>query len=100
MFDRFFYDFLKFERKNVFTKLESSLQDNIILGGDFNCVLNNELDRSHALFLESEPKAVHKYEEQTKAKVCQTGLWVNPKFSFLGCSPDGVSTMGWSQSSP
>ena len=100
MFDIFFYDFLKFERKNFFTKLESSLQDNIILGGDFNCVLNNELDRSHALFLESEPKAVHKYEEQTKAKVCQTGLWVNPKFSFLGCSPDGVSTMGWSKSSP
>lgn len=40
--------------------------------------------------LESEPKAINKYEDQTKVKVCQTGLWVNPKFPFLGCSPDGL----------
>ena len=40
------------ERK-TFTNLESTLGDlnceNIILGGDFNCVLNNDLDRSHAV---------------------------------------------------
>jgi hypothetical protein len=40
--------------------------------------------------IESEPQAVKKYEEQTNAKVCQTGLWVNPKFPFLACSPDGL----------
>lgn len=40
--------------------------------------------------LDSEPKAINKYEEQTNAKVCQTGLWVNPNFPFLGCSPDGL----------
>ena len=44
--------------------------------------------------LESEPKAVMKYEEQTKVKVFQTGLWVNPKFPFLGCSPDGLIDNG------
>ena len=41
------------ERKTFFTNLESTLGDlnceNIILGGDFNCVLNNDLDRSHAV---------------------------------------------------
>ena len=31
-----------------------------------------------------------KYEEQTQNKVFQTGLWVNPTFPFLGCSPDGL----------
>lgn len=40
--------------------------------------------------LESEPKAVSKYEQQTGRKVESTGLWVNPKFPFLGCSPDGL----------
>jgi len=40
--------------------------------------------------IESEAKAIMKYEEQTKSKVCQTGLWVNPKYPFLGCSPDGL----------
>ena len=38
--------------------------------------------------IESEPDAIKKYEEQTRTKVCRTGFWVNPKFSFLGCSPD------------
>ena len=41
------------ERKSFFFKLENTLRDlnceNIILGGDFNCVLNKELDRSHAV---------------------------------------------------
>ena len=41
------------ERKSFFSNLEATLRDlnceNIILGGDFNCVLNNELDRSHAV---------------------------------------------------
>ena len=40
--------------------------------------------------LESEAKAIQKYEEQTQNKVFQTGLWVNPTFPFLGCSPDGL----------
>ena len=40
--------------------------------------------------IESEPDAIKKYEEQTQTKVCWTGFWVNPKFSFLGCSPDGL----------
>ena len=40
--------------------------------------------------LECEPKAIDKYEEQTKTTVCDSGLWVNPKYPFLGCSPDGL----------
>lgn len=40
--------------------------------------------------LESEPKAIEKYEEQTNSKVHLSGLWVNPKFPFLACSPDGL----------
>ena len=40
--------------------------------------------------IESEPHAIKKYEGQTNANVYQTGLWVNPKFQFLACSPDGL----------
>lgn len=40
--------------------------------------------------LESEPKAIKKYESTTNLKVYHSGLWVNPKFPFLGCSPDGL----------
>ena len=40
--------------------------------------------------LESEPKAIEKYESTTNLKVYHSGLWVNPKFPFLGCSPDGL----------
>ncbi|KAJ7386066.1 hypothetical protein OS493_012400 [Desmophyllum pertusum] len=40
--------------------------------------------------LKSEPKAIEKYEEQTNSKVHLSGLWVNPKFPFLACSPDGL----------
>lgn len=40
--------------------------------------------------LECEPEAILKYENVTKTKVFQTGFWVNPKFPFLGCSPDGL----------
>ena len=40
--------------------------------------------------LESEPKAIMKYEIATKTRVSPTGFWVNPKFPFLGCSPDGI----------
>lgn len=40
--------------------------------------------------LDSEHKAVLKYEQQTQNKVVLTGLWVNPKFPFLACSPDGL----------
>ena len=31
-----------------------------------------------------------KYECQTKSVVATSGLWVNPKYPFLGCSPDGL----------
>lgn len=27
---------------------------------------------------------------QTSLSVSLTGLWVNPKFPFIGCSPDGL----------
>ena len=40
--------------------------------------------------LESEPKAISKYKEQTNREVCKSGLWVNPKYPFLGGSPDGL----------
>ena len=40
--------------------------------------------------LESEPKAIVKYEIATKTRVSPTGFWVNPEFPFLGCSPDGL----------
>ena len=39
---------------------------------------------------ESEAKAILKFENETLYKVCSTGLWVNPKFPFLACSPDGL----------
>ena len=35
-------------------------------------------------------KATLKYEDQTKSDVCASGLWVNPKYPFMGCSPDGL----------
>ena len=31
-----------------------------------------------------------KYESVTDEKVYPSGLWVNPKFPLLGCSPDGL----------
>ena len=40
--------------------------------------------------LESEPKAIVKYEIATKTRVSPTGFWVNPEFPFLGCSPDDL----------
>ena len=40
--------------------------------------------------LDSEPKAITKYENQTKKNVTSSGLWVNPKYPFLACSPDGI----------
>ena len=40
--------------------------------------------------LESEPKAIEKYKNQTKKNVSSTGLWVNPKYPYLACSPDGL----------
>ena len=40
--------------------------------------------------LESEADAISKYETQTKQHVTPSGLWVNPKFPFLACSPDGL----------
>jgi len=40
--------------------------------------------------LECEPKAILKYERVRNVKVYPSGFWVNPKFPFLGCSPDGL----------
>ena len=40
--------------------------------------------------LASEAKAIEKYERAFNVKVRRCGLWVNPKFPFLGCSPDGL----------
>lgn len=40
--------------------------------------------------LESEAKAILKYENETMNKVYSSGLWVNQKYPFLGCSPDGL----------
>lgn len=40
--------------------------------------------------LDSEPHAIKKYEEQTGLPVSPTGLWVNPAFPFIACSPDGL----------
>ena len=40
--------------------------------------------------LESEPKAILKYEEQSNTVVCKSGFWVNPSYPFLECSPDGI----------
>ena len=40
--------------------------------------------------LESEADAINKYQLQTKNVVSPSGLWVNPKFPFLACSPDGL----------
>lgn len=33
---------------------------------------------------------IEKYESTTNLKVYQSGLWINPKFPFLHCSPDGL----------
>ena len=38
--------------------------------------------------LKSEPKAISKYKEQINREGCKSGLWVNPKYPFLGCSPE------------
>ena len=40
--------------------------------------------------LASETKAIEKYERAFNVKVRRCGLWVNPKFPFLGISPDGL----------
>ena len=40
--------------------------------------------------LESEPKAIEKYESQKNGKVSTSGFWVNPRYPFLGSSPDGL----------
>jgi len=44
--------------------------------------------------LESEAKAIIKFENETLHKVCSTGLWVNPKFPFLACSCSPDSLVG------
>lgn len=40
--------------------------------------------------LESEPKAISKYEIATTTRVSTTGFQVNPEFPFRGCTPDGL----------
>ena len=34
--------------------------------------------------------AVKQYEIQTSLSVSPTGLWVNPQFPYIACSPDGL----------
>ena len=54
--------------------------------------IDSEPFQSHWMLygLESEAKAILKYENETMSKVCSSGLWVNPKFPFLACSPNGL----------
>ena len=40
---------------------------------------------------ESESAAVKQNEIQTRLSVSSTGLWVNPQFSYIACSPDGLA---------
>ena len=40
--------------------------------------------------LQSETEAIKKYETQTNRFVSSTGLWVNPMFPYIACSPDGL----------
>ena len=40
--------------------------------------------------LESESAAVKQYEIKTSLSVSPIGLWVNPQFSYIACSPDGL----------
>ena len=40
--------------------------------------------------LENEHKAIQKYEQLYNVKILQSGLIVNPKWPWLGCSPDGI----------
>ena len=40
--------------------------------------------------LENEADAIAKYQEQTTHLVLASGLWLNPKFLWLACSPDGL----------
>lgn len=40
--------------------------------------------------LDSEADTIQKYESQTKNVISLSGLWVNLKFPFLACSPDGL----------
>lgn len=40
--------------------------------------------------LESEKETIKKYEAQTNCVVDLTGLWVNPNFLYIACSPDGL----------
>ena len=40
--------------------------------------------------LESESAAVKQDEIQKSLSVSATGLWVNPQFSYIACSPDGL----------
>ena len=41
--------------------------------------------------LESEPKAIGKYESQTNRNVSTSGFRVNPEYPFLGSSSDGLA---------
>ena len=40
--------------------------------------------------LERESAAIKQYEIQTSLSVSLTGLWVNPQFLYIACSPDGL----------
>ena len=40
--------------------------------------------------IEKEVIACQKYEEEFKTMVTKCGLFINPKWPWLGCSPDGI----------
>ena len=64
------------ELKTFFANLETTLGDlnceNIILGGDFNCVLNNNLDRSHEVTYRDQSRSSLK---QLIARLSLEDLW-------------------------
>ena len=47
-------------------------------------------DLGHSSARRGEPKAIEKYESQTGTVVSTSGLLVDPKYPFLGCSPDSL----------
>ena len=51
---------------------------------------NNVQTTWMAYGLQSEAAAINKYQLQTSHVVSPSGLWVNPDFPYLACTPDGL----------
>lgn len=45
--------------------------------------------------IDNENTAIEIYEEKYNDKCYETGLYVHPKYEWLGCSPDGVTYNGY-----